>query len=185
MICGDESVIAGCIDHLEAGSCGGCPRRSQCAFVLPEALSFLLSRFSARPLERPARARHPFRTFLGEVAKGIERNRAPRTTPFRSKVERHLQPLLGAGPIRVEDVARALGYSRQTLYRRLKSEGATFEDVLDGLRHRTALRLIRDEALSVKEAAWRLGYSDPPPSRGPSSADGHQSAGYLRGRKPH
>jgi AraC-like DNA-binding protein len=32
---------------------------------------------------------------------------------------------------------------------------------LDGLRRRLALRLIRKEGLPVKEAAWRLGYSDP------------------------
>ena len=59
------------------------------------------------------------------------------------------------------EVARDLGVSRHTLYRRLKAEGATFETVLDGLRHRLALRLVRDQGLSVKEAAWRLGFSDP------------------------
>ena len=81
--------------------------------------------------------------------------------PFREEVERHLEPLLAAGPIGIDSVARALGYSRQTLYRRLKAEGVTFEEVLDGLRRKLALRFIREEGLPVKEAAYRLGFSDP------------------------
>ena len=45
--------------------------------------------------------------------------------------------------------------------RRLKAEGATYEQVLDGLRSRLAMRLLRDQGLTVKEAAFRLGFSDP------------------------
>ena len=69
--------------------------------------------------------------------------------------------MLASGAIGMAAIARELGYSRQTLYRRLKAEGVTFEEVLDGLRRRLALRMIREEGLSVKEAAWRLGFSDP------------------------
>lgn len=163
MIGGDKIMLAGCIEKMSHRSCGTCAQRNDCAFVLPEALGFVLSSFrrDAQAGERPAPARHRFVDFLGEVAKGIERNRRPRETPFRDTVERHLEPLLASGPIRIEEVARALGYSRQTLYRRLKAEDATFEEVLDGLRRRVALRLIREEGVAVKEAAWRLGFSDP------------------------
>jgi len=156
-------MFAGCIEKMTHQSCGTCARRDDCSFVLPGALGFVLSslRRGAQAGERPAAAKHPFLNFLGEVARGIERNQAARETPFRDLVERHLEPLLGSGPIRIEEIARALGYSRQTLYRRLKAEGATFEEVLDGLRRRVALRLIREEGLAVKEAAWRLGFSDP------------------------
>ena len=159
MIGGDKIMLAGCIEKMSQRSCGTCAQRNDCAFVLPEALGFVLSSFrrGAQAGERPAR----FVDFLGEVAKGIERNQRPRETPFRDTVERHLEPLLASGPIRIEEVARALGYSRQTLYRRLKAEGATFEAVLDNLRRRVALRLIREEGVAVKEAAWRLGFSDP------------------------
>ena len=131
-----------------------------------------------------------FRSLLGEVFKAVERNVAkaqqpagrasaarpaerarpapqpasepPREPgPFQREVEAHLEPRLASGPIGIDSVARALGVSRQTLYRRLKAEGVTFEEVLDGLRRRLALRLLREEKLSVKEAAWRLGFSDP------------------------
>jgi AraC-like DNA-binding protein len=33
--------------------------------------------------------------------------------------------------------------------------------LLDGLRHRLALQLIREGGLSVKQASWRLGFSEP------------------------
>ena len=66
-----------------------------------------------------------------------------------------------SGSIRMETVARALNCSRQTLYRRLKAEGVTFEELLDALRRRLALRLVREPGLSVKEIAYRLGFSEP------------------------
>jgi AraC-like DNA-binding protein len=69
--------------------------------------------------------------------------------------------MLESGDVGMDRVARHLGYSRQTLYRRLKAEGATYEQVLDGLRRRLGLRLVRDGAQSVKEVAYRLGFSDP------------------------
>lgn len=98
---------------------------------------------------------------LGEVARAIETKAKAREETFRREVERHLEPLLASGPVRIESVARALGCSRQTLYRRLKAEGVTFEQVLDGLRRRLALRFVREQGLSVKEASYRLGFSEP------------------------
>ena len=185
MIWGDKRMFAGCIDKKAARSCGPCVGRDDCSFVLPEALGFVLSSFGGpNAATRPTSGRHPFFSFLDEVAKGIERNRGPRPTPFRRQVESHLEPLLAAGPIRIGEVARALGYSRQTLYRRLKAEGATFEEVLESLRHRVALRLIR-EGLPVKEVAWRLGFSDAAAFSRAFKRWTGSSPSELRGRKPH
>ena len=61
----------------------------------------------------------------------------------------------------MEALARALGCSRQTLYRRLRAEGVTFEALLDRVRCRLAMRLLRDEKASVKDTAYRLGFADP------------------------
>ncbi len=187
MIGEDNRMLAGCIDKMTAQSCGTCVRRDDCAFVLPEALGFMLSSIRRHQEEsaRPASSPRPFFAFLNKIARGVARNRAPRAKRFRRLVEGHLEPLLGGGPIRVEEVARSLGYSRQTLYRRLKAEGTTFEDVLDGVRHRAALRLIRKEGLSVKEAAWRLGYSDPAAFSRAFKRWTGVSPSDLRRRKPH
>jgi AraC-like DNA-binding protein len=62
-----------------------------------------------------------------------------RTT--RGRVERLLLPILPTGGAKAETIASALGFSRQTLFRRLKAEGVTYAQVLDDLRHRMAAPL--------------------------------------------
>ena len=78
----------------------------------------------------------------------------------RGRVEKLLLPLLPGGGANIQAVAAKLGMSRQTLYRRLKAEGTTFETMLDELRHRLALRYVREEGVSINEAAYRLGFAD-------------------------
>ena len=99
--------------------------------------------------EEAAAPRNPFLSLLGEVAKAFESQAAkrmapPRPSPFRAEVETRLEPLLASGEVGIERLARDLGYSRQTLYRRLKAEGITYEQLLDGLRKRLALRFMRE-----------------------------------------
>lgn len=86
---------------------------------------------------------------------GLERSR---TT--RRKVEDALLPLLATGKARIDVVANAMGLSRQTLFRRLRTEGITFAQVLDELRHSLATQYIKDEKLAVSDIARRLGFSD-------------------------
>lgn len=156
-------MIAGCIEKMRRDGCGGCERRDACAQLFPKALG---SMFAAARERRSAPAKYPFLAFLGEVAKAIESRppRQPAKSPpsrLRAQLERRLEAQLESGDIGIDRIARDLGKSRQTLYRRLKAEGTTYEQILDGLRRRLALRLVRDEGLSVKEAAYRLGFSDP------------------------
>jgi AraC-like DNA-binding protein len=79
---------------------------------------------------------------------------------LRGRVERLLAPMLPGGGATIRAVAAALGMSRQTLYRRLKLEGTTFEQVLDALRHELALRTLDDGKVSIEDAAWRTGFAD-------------------------
>jgi len=79
----------------------------------------------------------------------------------RGRVESLLMASLGNGGATVGGIAGQLGLSRQSLFRKLKAEGTTFEQVLDGLRHTLALRYLSGEGLSVKETAFRLGFSEP------------------------
>lgn len=163
MIEGTKSMIAGCIERMGRDDCGGCDRRDACR-RLADMLGFAGGRRQPRPRRRSAPGAggtKPFLGFLARVAKAIEVAAEPKETPFRREVESRIEPLLAVGAVGVDQVAQTMGLSRQTLYRRLKSEGMTFERLLDGLRRRLALRLIRDEGVPVKEAAWRLGFSDP------------------------
>jgi AraC-like DNA-binding protein len=61
----------------------------------------------------------------------------------------------------MDAIAAKMGQSRQTLYRNLKDEGVTFEQVLDDLRHRLALHYLEGKRVSVNETAYLVGFSDP------------------------
>ncbi len=80
---------------------------------------------------------------------------------LRGRVESLLMPILHTGDASVETIAGKLGLSRQTLFRRLRAEGVTFERVLDELRHNLALHYLRGQKVSVNETAYLVGFSDP------------------------
>ena len=160
MIGGTKRMIARCIDRMGRGACGDCAARNPCRFPVRNFLG-LADRAGPGGRRVSPSGEHPFLAMLGRIAAALDGGRTPRETPFRRELERRLEPMLGSGPVRIGGIAREMGLSRQTLYRRLKAEGTSFEKVLDALRRRLGLRLIREEKISVKEAAWRLGFSDP------------------------
>ena len=80
---------------------------------------------------------------------------------LRGRVEGLLIPMLNSGQISIEMIARKLSISRQTLFRRLKAEGVTFEKVLDELRKKMALRYLNDGKVPVNEVAYLVGFSEP------------------------
>lgn len=83
------------------------------------------------------------------------------TSTKREEVEGLLMPILHKGEATIEAIATKLGVSRQTLYRDLKKEGVTYEQVLDELRHRLAVEYMRGQKTSVNEAGYLVGFSDP------------------------
>jgi AraC-like DNA-binding protein len=79
---------------------------------------------------------------------------------FRSTVENAIVPLLPHGKARAELIAQQLGMSRRTFARRLASEGPTLSELLKDLRLDLAIRYLADDALSVSQIAWLLGYRE-------------------------
>lgn len=145
---GIKDMIARCIARMRQGDCAKCDDRNSCAIHKMGAFT-----------PPPAKA-NPFASLLSEVA-GALVSAVERPSAFRRKVEKRIEILLETGEARIDRVASDLGLSRQTLYRRLKDEGVTFEDLLDKLRHRLALRYLREDRMSVKAASYRLGFSEP------------------------
>lgn len=82
-------------------------------------------------------------------------------TTTRGRVEGLLMPVLHTGAPGMDTIAAKLGLSRQTLFRRLKAEGVTFETVLDELRRELARHYLGGEKASVNETAYLVGFSDP------------------------
>jgi AraC-like DNA-binding protein len=79
----------------------------------------------------------------------------------RGRVESLLMPILHTGDASIDVVAARLAVSRQTLYRQLKTEGVTFETVLDELRHKLAVHYLSGKRTSVNETAYLVGFSEP------------------------
>lgn len=152
MTMGIKDVIARCIARMRSGACATCDNRKACpagrwqqAFGPPKA-------------ER--REGGDFFAFLGEMFQAMAAPK-PETRCFRKDVEAAIGPLLASGEVSIDRVARELGMSRQTLYRRLKSEGITFEEILEAKRRSLAIRYLGINRDSVKAAAYKLGFSDP------------------------
>ena len=152
---GIKEMIARCIERMRQKECARCDNRKVC----PAGRWQSMFAEYEQPRREPERA-SPFMAFLGEIAGAIERG-ARKEASFRREVEAVVEPLLATGDANIDRVASELGLSRQTLYRRLKAEGVTFEQLLDELRYKLALKLLRDQHMPVKQAAWRLGFSDP------------------------
>ena len=89
------------------------------------------------------------------LLKGLE---SSKTT--RGQVESLLLPVLHTGDVGKDAIADRLGMSSDTLLRRLKAEGATFEAVLDELRHKMALHYLDGKKVSVNETAYLVGFSE-------------------------
>ncbi|MFT3923950.1 MAG: AraC family transcriptional regulator ligand-binding domain-containing protein [Myxococcales bacterium] len=68
--------------------------------------------------------------------------------------------LLPVGKSDVRYAAERLNMSRRTLARRLKTEGASYREVVEEARHTLARRYLALPNLDVKEIAFLLGYSE-------------------------
>lgn len=80
---------------------------------------------------------------------------------LRGRVEALLLPVLHQGDVSADVIAAQLGFSRQTLFRKLKEEETTFSSVLDDLRQRVAKLYLQGKSASVNETAYLVGFSDP------------------------
>ncbi|CAA0081712.1 putative HTH-type transcriptional regulator [Zhongshania aliphaticivorans] len=66
----------------------------------------------------------------------------------------------GTGLPLLEDAAKHLGLTEQTLRRRIKKEGNTFMQIKDDTRRDVAMYYIKQSQLSIEEIALRLGFSE-------------------------
>lgn len=76
------------------------------------------------------------------------------------KVTRLIEKSLASGEFDAECISNSLHMSRHTLYRKLKSEGVSFHDLLDDVRKNKALELLKKNQLTLSEIAFLLGFSE-------------------------
>jgi AraC-like DNA-binding protein len=113
--------------------------------------------FLRTPIPRPSR--YVFGV-LSERADALLKELDAATTT-RGRVESLLLPALHTGEACMDAIAHRMALSRPTLARRLKAEGTTFEKVLDELRHHLALVYLEGRKISINEAAYLVGFSEP------------------------
>ncbi|APR78260.1 transcriptional regulator, AraC family protein [Minicystis rosea] len=129
----------------------GCPLRFR---VERDALIF-----DERVLETPFVTHNA--DLLRVIVPSLDERLAPLQTPslldeVRAVVARRMS---GERPS-VDKVARELSMSPRTLQRRLGELGVSYQEVLDDVRHRTALRLLRAKDVEVGEVAFLLGFEE-------------------------
>ena len=110
-------------------------------------------------LKNPLPSRYVF-GILSERAEALLKSLASSKTT-RGRVESLLMLILHTGDANMDLIAGKLGFSRQTLFRKLKAEGVSFEKVLDELRHKLALHYLAGKKVSVNETAYLVGFSEP------------------------
>lgn len=109
-------------------------------------------------LRQPPVNRYVFGLLSSRAETLLKELEASKTT--RGRVESLLMPILHTGEAHMHMIADKMGLSHQSLYRSLKAEGATFEKVLDELRHKMALHYLGGKKVSVNETAYLVGFSD-------------------------
>jgi AraC-like DNA-binding protein len=78
------------------------------------------------------------------------------TYSVRKSILHHLP----TGNATVEIIAEQLHISRQTLYRKLKAEGSSFQEILDETRKSLASSYLKGDKYSIIETAFLLGFSE-------------------------
>jgi len=96
---------------------------------------------------------------LKDACEEVLAKRGKVSSTLRAMVENEIVELLPHGKAQVEIVASKLGMSNRTLARRLSEEGTSFAAILDELRRDLSARYLKDQALSLNQIAWLLGYS--------------------------
>jgi AraC-like DNA-binding protein len=113
-----------------------------------------------RVLDLPnPRANEGLLNVLDRYAEGLL-EKLPRAVTFSERVRARLLEELKGGAPTAESLARSMRMSVRSLHRGLRSEGRTFREILEQLRHETAVALLTDDRASIAEVGFLLGFSE-------------------------
>ncbi|WP_303290298.1 AraC family transcriptional regulator [Marinobacter sp. SS5-14b] len=119
-------------------------------------------RFKKHFLDLPMLLANPVARRVAEAQCEEEMRQLQASTSVTEQVARLLESVRDGRLLGLEDVAAQLHVSARTLRRQLAAEGARFQSLQEGVRHRRALDLLRRNGqMSIDEIAEQLGYSDP------------------------
>ena len=119
-------------------------------------------RFGRHDLARPLTGADP--ALSGVLRRRLEKMLGQMPKPddsATSQVRRELVDGLTRREPTAAVVAKALGVSERTLYRRLREEETSFRQILDQVRSELAAAMLGNRAIGIAEIAFVLGYSEP------------------------
>ncbi|MFV8571923.1 AraC family transcriptional regulator [Marinobacter sp. SBS5] len=116
--------------------------------------------FSSEHLDHAIPHRNPYvySAVLKQVNAVLARLQTRRS--FSRKVRRLISRQMATDKIDADTLARQCHMSRQTLYRRLKKEGLSFQDLVEQVRRDKALRYVANDQYALGEIAFLLGFSE-------------------------
>ncbi len=97
---------------------------------------------------------------LRALLPSLDARLGPHAATFLDQVRATLRRRMSGEPPSVDKIAREFSISARTLQRRLAEAGATYQSLLDEVRHDTALRLLRAQDIDVAEVAFLLGFEE-------------------------
>jgi AraC-like DNA-binding protein len=176
------------LDHVSfRHACRGDPDRYAAHFDCPVRFGAERDAIALRPamLDLPNRlgdaAVSDFLTAHLETEIGSLRD----DTSLRAALLRRMTPALSNGAPEAAGIAREMGMSERTLYRRLADEGLTFRDVLSEAQSSLAQELLRDSESSIAEIAFVTGFAEQSTfSRAFKRWVGQTPAQFRRQRRP-
>ena len=83
-----------------------------------------------------------------------------REPTIQRSLAEHLSRALSNGIPKAESVARAIGMSERTLYRRLSEAGLTYQDVLENTQKSLAESLLSQGGMTIAEVSFLTGFSE-------------------------
>lgn len=98
---------------------------------------------------------------VGAADAQLERIGAGEADSLRLRVVQAMRRLLHSDEPTLAAVAGELHLSERTLQRRLAEQQSSFTDLLDAVRHESALAYLREQRISVGEVGYLLGFSTP------------------------
>ena len=115
--------------------------------------------FKREYLDLSPKQRNPY---IGSAARQYANNLLKKLfkRSYADKVRTLIAQSIGTGEADVDHIAKQLNTSRQTLYRKLKAEEVSFQELLEEVRFASAKEQLKETDLSLSEIAFSLGFGD-------------------------
>ncbi len=126
----------------------------------PQVSTVLSLTFASEDADRPLITRSA--SLWATLEPGLQDQLEARlgTQTMSARIKRTLTEALPGGSTTIDDMAKRLNMSKRSLQRRLNEEGTSFQEVLNETRFEMSDLYLRDDALSVPEISYLLGFRD-------------------------